>query len=352
MLVVNRRLPAAVFVSGWILLAAGAGCSRPERFSPLADVSTPLPEAVSLPPGFYPLAGQYDPSNPADHYHGWPRYIVGETDNMIMAYVPAQETVMGGGTDADEVPARHVRVNHFYIDICEVTNRQFERFVREAEKHGIEPRPSRRFADYHVRGVNDHHPVRNVSWFEANSYARWAGKLLPTEAQWEVAARGDDRRLYPWGNDEVLETTRYLCNSRTNRQTFDGYEFTAPVMSFAPGVSPCGAFNMAGNVWEWCADWYDPGRYAYPSEEDPATGLQRGTRAFGDANYPNPLSKDVRDARVGPLVGGQRVIRGGSFTDPIEKCRVDARAPAEPGAHQHNVGFRCVLPLPPAGSSF
>jgi sulfatase modifying factor 1 len=118
-------------------------------------------------------------------------------------------------------------------------------------------------------------------------------------------------------------------------------------MSYAPGVSPFGIFNMAGNVWEWCADWYDPGRYGYPSDEDPPSALERGALPFGDRNYPNPAHKDIRDARVGPPVGAERVIRGGSFTDPIQRCRVDSRAAALPGVHQNNIGFRCVLLLPP-----
>ncbi|HSW44920.1 MAG TPA: formylglycine-generating enzyme family protein [Phycisphaerae bacterium] len=325
-------------------LAGGLGCSHS---SPLVDRTAVLPSHVILPEGFYPLAGHYDPDNPEDQYNGWPRYIVSERDNMVMAYVPTQTITMGGGIAPDEVPSRQVVVSHFYMDLHEITNGQFHKFRKACTRHG--PGDVDCYRDYWVRGLNDDHPVRAVSWLEARYYSRWIHKVLPTEAQWEAAARGDDRRIYPWGNEEQVEAARYLCNHRTDRANFDGYEYTAPVMNFAAGVSPYGVFQLSGNVAEWCADWYDPGRYAYPSDEDLPTGLERGARAFGDENYPNPIHKILRESRIGPLRGSEKVVRGGSFSEPIGRCRVDSRWAAGPHAHLNNVGFRCALPLPPEG---
>lgn len=319
------------------LVGSLLGCASNDKRQ-LADETAPVEQHVLLPRGFQPLADQSIPDDEQDHYGGWPRYIVSERDKMVMAYVPSQVIRLGGGTGLDEVPAREVVVNHFYMDIHEVTNGQFAGFSGSGKEGS--------FRRYYVVGQNEDHPVRNVSWNSAASYAKWANKWLPTEAQWEAAARGDDQRIFPWGNDSTSETTRYLCNASTSRSDYDGYEYTAPVMNYAAGVSPFGIFNLAGNVWEWCADNYDPGRYAYPSVEDPATGLDRGAKEFGDTYYPNPRDKDIREARVGPLRGSERVIRGGSFADSIERCRVDAREAARPGATFSNVGFRTVLVLP------
>jgi len=331
------RVPA--FIVTAVLLI---GCVETVKLDTVElDDTAVLPEGVVLPDGFYPLAGQYNLDNPDDSYDGWPRHIVSKRDAMVMAYVPSQSIIMGGGTGTDEVPARTVVVNHFYMDLHEVTNAQFRKYA------GISEAKSAGFGQYYSPGFNDDHPARNLSWFAARRYAAWANKTLPTEAQWEAAARGDDARIFPWGNEEESELTRYLCNSRTSRENFDNYEFAAPVMNFAAGVSPYGIFNLAGNVWEWCEDNYDPGRYAYPSSEDPSTELQRGAKPFGDPNYPNPPAKDIREARVGPLGGDERAARGGSFADPIERCRVDARIGIRPGAARSNVGFRTVLPLPP-----
>jgi formylglycine-generating enzyme required for sulfatase activity len=342
----NRLRIAGAVLAGVLLLTAGFGChskqapvvavSPEESVAAIADYGATLPEGVTLPDGFYPLWGQYDPKNPEDNYNGWPRYIISVSDGMVMAYVPSQTLIMGGGTQLNEVPARTVRVNHFYMDIHEVSNRQFSQYTSKGP-----------YRTFYVAGRNEHHPVRNVTWVEAQNYADWAHKMLPTEAQWEAAARGGDRRAYPWGNDEQSDVTRYLCNSRTGRDDFDGYQGPAPVMNYSAGVSPFGIFNMAGNVWEWCSDWYDPGRYAYPSDEDPPSAMERGPLPFGDRNYPSPAHKDIRDARVGPPVGVERAIRGGSFTDPIVRCRVDARASMPPDVRRDNVGFRCVLALPP-----
>jgi len=339
-----------------MLLASGAGCSH--NRCPLADYNVQLPPHVQLPENFYPLVRSYQPDHEGDTYDGWPRYIVDTRDGAIMAYVPTQTILMGGGTDADAVPAREVVVNHFYMDLHEVTNAQYHRFRKACAERPDDdelgdplsrcPRVSMDdYLEYWVPGLNNDHPVRNVSWWQAWYYARWARKELPTEAQWEAAARGDDGRLYPWGNEPYSEVTRYLCNARTDREGFDGYEYTAPVLSFAAGVSPFGIYQLAGNVAEWCRDYYDPARYAYPSDADPPTGLERGARPFGELYYPNPLEKYLRESRVGPFRGDQRVIRGGSFADPIERCRVDMRRAARPDVHSFDVGFRCVLPLPP-----
>ncbi len=378
---------------GLPVLALAAGCQMSDM---CCSGCSSQQQQSQLPRGFRPMQG-YEQSTPGSSHKGWPRYIYSTQDRMVMAYVPSQTIVMGGGAQPDEGPERHVRVNHFYVDLHEVTNAQFDCFVRSAddiepecplgecgetrcfdcgkdngcvnqennttwigselcfpgkcfspwEHREVDPDDIRLYRRFWTPSLNNHHPVRNVSWREAWYYSRWAGKLLPSEAQWEAAARGDDGRVYPWGNENQSEVTRYLCNSKTSRDNWDGYEYTAPVMSYAPGVSPVGAFNMSGNVREWCGDWYDPGRYAYPSDEDPPSPLARGIQPFGDRHYPNPDDKDMADSRVGPYVGAERAIRGGSFADPIERCRVDSRWAAGQDMHLANVGFRTILPLPP-----
>ncbi|MGB4259215.1 MAG: formylglycine-generating enzyme family protein [Phycisphaerae bacterium] len=377
-MVFSSRRAAGLALTGILMVAIGAGCSA---HSPLADRTCDLP--VPLPSGFYPLKGHYDLANDDDNYNGWPRYIVSEKDNMIMVYVPTQTIRMGGGVGPDAVPERTVVVNHFYMDLHEVTNLQFAKYWKNGKRcggcplmkacgkpcpccaktceykvssyeHHSYPRGkccclTDAFKAYWVPCVNDDHPVRNVNWWEAWAYSRWSGKVLPTEAQWEAAARGSDARRYPWGNEEQLETTRYVANVATTRANYDGYEYTAPVLSFASGVSPFGIYNMSGNVWEWTADWYDLARYAWPSDEDPPAPLARGPKRFGDANYPNPGPKDIREARVGPVRGDQRSIRGGSFANPIEQAQVTSRDSLHPWVHQNNVGFRTILPLPPEG---
>lgn len=368
------------------LLVMSAGCASKHYVE-----GTSLDTGVTLPPGFHALKGHADPADGGDFYGPYPRFIFSERDKMVMVYVPTQTIMMGGGIGPDEVPAREVLVSHFYVDLHEVTNLQFDCMYRtydqkhRGKKKGCpltrmlcSPDPCAMYSlderwmhtdgeyeddcmdawdcdreitclyrKYWQPCVNDGHPVRNVTWREAWHYSRWATKELPSEAQWEAAARGSDRRVFPWGNEEISEVTRYLCNHRTGVEDFDGYEFTAPVLSYAAGVSPFGAYNMSGNVWEWCGDWYDPGRYAYPSSEDPASGLDRGPKPFGDRYYPNPWDKVIPEGRVGPMRGYTRAMRGGSFTNPIEMCRVDTRASAGPDVRQHNVGFRCVLVLPP-----
>lgn len=387
----KRRFSNCVLAVSGLAFLSAFGCCGSHRHCEGIPAGEEMSGSTQLPDGFRPLRGHDNAQDGGDNYNGWPRFIFSQRDRMVMVYVPSQTFTMGGGTQPDEVPARQVRVQHFYIDLHEVTNIQFDCFRSTARFAGAAGSKSSRrcplnpcgvladdsgplawveleksypgacwspwccdqdpgqickYLAYWTPCVNDNHPVRNVSWCEAWSYSNWSRKQLPSEAQWEAAARGDDRRIYPWGNQDQSEVTRYLLNARTARENFDGYEYTAPVLTYAAGVSPYGAFNMAGNVAEWCGDWYDLGRYGYPSDEDPPTGLQRGPKPFGDRYYPNPWDKDFPEARVGPMRGSERAIRGGSFTDPIDRCRVDVRWTAGPEVHQQNVGFRTILLLP------
>jgi len=378
---------------------ACGGCARngPAYISNLADRHGDVACEVDLPPGFHPLAG-LDPNDPSDFVDGWPRYIVSNADNAVMVYVPGGEFVMGTGNPADG-PTGPVRVNHFYVDMYEVNNAQFARF-REASKHrttceklmdplGLFTRSSLRrskeeraavqcyaghkyeyeicspggcgcpvprdidyYRDFHEAGHNSADPVRNVSWWEAWYYANWAGKALPTEAQWELAARGlRERRAYPWGDS--IDDAHLRCNFDNAGEIFDGYRYVAPVGAFPGGASPYGVLNMAGNVWEWCADWYDatagmrprsyPWRDPDPIRPDREAGGRLET-AQSSEGATDPDAVYVQPA--GPFFGTRKVVRGGAYTSAVARCTVYSRAGVLPDAHNMNVGFRCVLPLP------
>jgi Tol biopolymer transport system component len=247
------------------------------------------------------------------------------SDEMVMVYVPGGEFEMGS-TDAEiesayseciqspvdnthcerrprnESPLHTVILSDFWIDRTEITNAQY---VRCVENGGC--RESRLADNPTYNG--DNYPVAGIPWQDAADYCAWAGGRLPTEAEWEYAARGTERRIYPWGSVFDCAGGNFFDDFT---ECADGYANTAPVGSFPVGVSWCGALDMAGNVWEWVSDKYED----YPT-----------------AAQINPTE---------PSEGDQRVLRGGSWGYDQDGIRTAYRYPVPPSANYFGVGFRCV----------
>ena len=260
-----------------------------------------------------------------------------------MARIPAGTFLMG--TDQGfpfEGPPHRVSVSSFWLDRYEVTNRQFRVFAQEtnhrteAESYGWSGvfsekdeswRPVTGASWRHPTGpgssIEDRldHPVVQLSWNDAVAYARWAGKRLPTEAEWEWAARGgSDQGPFPWGAD-LNPGKQHMANLwqgffPLRHEVLDGFRTTAPVGSFP--ANGYGLYDMAGNVWEWTRDWYRNDYYRH--------------------------SNGARDP-AGPAKGSERVIRGGSWMCSVNYCqgyRVAARQKTAPDSGLTNLGFRCA----------
>jgi formylglycine-generating enzyme required for sulfatase activity len=251
---------------------------------------------------------------------------------MVMVYVPAGKFEMGTddeGVDyalelclesrddcdrkwfAHEQPAHTVELDGFWIDRTEVAVGQYQRCVEA----GVCEKPAG-WTDREMPELDL--PVVNVSWFDAETYCKWAGARMPTEAQWEYAARGPESRVFPWG-DEFDRTRLNYCNAGCEspyafREFSDGYGGVAPVGSFPTGNSWCGAWDMAGNVWEWVADWYAGDYYAHAPVQNP----------------------------TGPSSGEYRVLRGGSLSDVPYAVRSSHRYGYLPDSDDRAVGFRCA----------
>ena len=267
---------------------------------------------------------------------------VSEKDGMVMVYVPAGEFEMGSqnGRD-DEKPVHTVYLDAFWIDRTEITNAMFAKFIDDINYVTDTELVGQSFvglnglyeqidgADWqHPFGPGSdittiiEHPVVHVSWKDAYAYCKWASRRLPTEAEWEKAASWDEenniKQEYPWGYHIYGKYMNY-CDRKcsfdwADKNVDDGYVDTAPVGNYLAGASPYGALDMAGNAWEWVADWYSESYYA----NSPST---------------NPL---------GPDGGKYHVLRGGAWIATIEKLRTTYRFEFFPTSG-NDVGFRCAM---------
>jgi formylglycine-generating enzyme required for sulfatase activity len=230
-----------------------------------------------------------------------------------MVLIPAGEFWMGSPDDegdAEEHPRHRVYLDDYYMDRFEVTVARYAEFMRSIGRQT----PLR----WDQVNTNKHRdlPVIGVSWRAAKAYCRWTGKRLPTESEWEKAARGTDERTYPWGNDQPTSRLGNFGKGSTIENVYD--KFLAPVDSYEAGKSPYGLHHMAGNVWEWTADWYGPDFYAQSPQRNP----------------------------TGPSNGTSKVIRGGSWDYAPDLVRSANRDSYTPTDRDYTIGFRCAQDPP------
>jgi formylglycine-generating enzyme required for sulfatase activity len=285
------------------------------------------------------------------------RTSVSPKDGMVMVFVPAGEFLMGS-TDAEieqvvascsdckkewftsEMPQHIVYLNDYWMDQTEVTVGKFGKFIEEtqfktqADQQGWGyvydttannwqkqmTNANWRYPNGPAEGEgNASDPVVQVNWNDAQAYCEWAGRRLPTEAEWEKAARGEKGRIYPWGD---LPPAGNLVNFADKNSVFtyadknvdDGYAGSAPVGSYPEGASPYGTLDMAGNVWEWVADWFDASYYQNSPPTDPS----------------------------GPTEGSGRVLRGGAWDGAVRMVRAPNRIMLDPVYTISVFGFRCA----------
>ena len=238
-----------------------------------------------------------------------PLFEITDDKGVAMILVLEGNFSMGSNNgDADEMPIHSVYLDAYYIDKFEVTNALYQTCVNaDACKPPIHAGSFTRNS-YYGNSLYDDYPVVYVDWTMANVYCEWRGAHLPTEAQWEKAARGSDERTYPWGRGADCQKANYQgCTNGTSKTG-----------AYESGKSPYGVYDMAGNVWEWVADWYSEAYY----------------RSYSPSNPP------------GPDVGRARVLRGGSWNRDPYNIRASNRVNYAPNYNNFDAGFRCASPVP------
>jgi formylglycine-generating enzyme required for sulfatase activity len=338
---------------GVVALIVLAGCNQGERGEMGADSASVKEESSQITED---LPATDPPSTPTPRPGS---IIVSDIDGMSMAYIPAGTYILGSDESEvdwvleqckvfhddcrlsdfeDEMPAHEVRLDAYWIDQTEITVAMFARFVddtgyeTEAERYQFsnvyedeEWEPERNVDWLHPAGSEhtapDNEPVRNVSWYDAWAYCQWAGRRLPTEAEWEAAARGPDHRLFPWSNLPPSDTLANLADQNLRRTSWrntevdDDFGEVSPVDAFPAGSSPFEVLGMAGNVKEWVYDWYHPGYDLTPDAVNPVASTN----------------------------SGQRVRKGGGYANSLTAARAANRAAEQPYWTASDLGFRCVL---------
>jgi formylglycine-generating enzyme required for sulfatase activity len=241
--------------------------------------------------------------------------------NMIL--IPKGEFLMGSAeidknAGSEEKPQHMVYLSDYYIDLTEVTNGMYRVCVDAGACSEPQEGTSYTREYYYDNTEYDDYPVINVDWYQARTYCEWRGSRLPTEAEWEKAARGIDGRIFPWGNSFDGKLANFCDNSCpfdwTDKNVDDGYPDTSPAYSYPSGASPYGLLNMAGNVYEWVQDWYLDTYYQ-------------------NSPFENPL---------GPPDDEYHVVRGGSWSDGSIGLRVAYRSTNAPTDYSGSIGFRCA----------
>ena len=277
--------------------------------------STPYPQSaltLSLPK---PRSTTETAPSPNDSHQTNGNTSNRQIDNMIQVHIPAGEFLMGTSYgEEDEKPEHLVYLDDFWIDQCETTNARYADFLNA---NGEWQQGVVTWLDFNAENVwlyqtqgkwsavsgYENHPVVEVTWHGAQAYCEWANARLPTEAEWEKAARGTDGRIYPWGNQTPnISLVNFYSSS------------SLPIGSYPEGSSPYGILDMAGNVWEYVSDWY-------------------GEDYYSNSTYQNP---------TGMQSGDFRVIRGGSFNNSESRLRTANRGHIAPYLSDDNLGFRCV----------
>jgi formylglycine-generating enzyme required for sulfatase activity len=237
---------------------------------------------------------------------------------ILMAYVPEGEFLMGcypapGVCEYNNEYLHAVWLDSYFIDKFEVTNSQFAKCVKAGGCIPPSPLYSNTHPSYYDNPTFANFPVLYSTWEDAQNYCLWSGKRLPTEAEWEKAARGaSDTRFFPWGDQSPDCSMANFYNIWENRPCVND---TTQVGSYLLSASPYGLLDMAGNVAEWVSDWYDAAYY-------------------NDSPYVNP---------TGPSTGTEKVLRGGSWNSNWFLLQVTYRWPQNPGSEFNIVGFRCVF---------
>lgn len=313
-----------ILVLGLLGLFGYVNFERPDQPGELSATAT-IQSAViaaltAIAPTSTPLPIPTTPPTPT------PEPIITETGSQ-MRYVAAGLFQLGNDDgENDEKPALRVRLDAFYLDETEVTNAAYAQCV---EAGACDPPDSSRSAyydNYYGNAEYDHYPVVFVSWYDAATFCEWRGGRLPSEAEWEKAASFEVEQMikyrYPWGDafdGERLNFCDANCaNENADGRFNDGFRDTAPVGSYGNGRSPLGFHDMAGNVMEWVADWYD-------------------SRAYQNASDTNPL---------GPPEGQFKSIRGGSWLSAADELTTTTRSSFDPTVSRTNLGFRCAAALP------